>query len=162
LSILILHWGIARLAWWHISRTSRLTELLGWCKTRLAELRLLHIWVWIHSTWLSVLWYRHHASISILSLWHIWVLIHSTWLSVCWYRHHYWLWGRHIVWVTLSKVLRIVVMRIILRIRIVVFNTLCICYSFLMIILITNILRLTILSSLNDLTDAATNETQNN
>ena len=117
LSILILHWGIASLAWWR--------------ETGLTELRLLHIWVWIHSTWLSVLWYRHH----------------------------YWLWGRHIVRITLSKVLRIVVMRIVLRIRVLVYNSLCMCYSFLMIILITNILRLTILSSTNDSADAATDAT---
>lgn len=130
LSKLILQWRITRLARWHRSRSSiwlswhilversGLTLLLRWHKAGLRStiLRRCHIWVWIHSTWLSIWWLRrHHARLNcaILTLWDIRIIIHSSRLTVIW------LGWRYIVLIhtRLSKVLRITHIRIILLLR---------------------------------------------
>jgi len=115
-------------------KSSRLTVLLGWHKTglRITILRRCHIWVWIHSVWLSINWLGRH---------------HSIWLSINWlgrhhsrlninlrWRHHSRLniklrW-RHIVWIhsRLSKILGLIHIRIILRLR--GFIVMMLCYYF--------------------------------
>jgi hypothetical protein len=173
-------WHISRdsiLLWWHISRSSSLTILLGWHKTRLrcTILSMWHIWVWIHSTWLSVCRIgSHHIRLrcTILSLWHIWVWIYSTRLSVYWlWRHHSRLNKRlslrHIVLIhsCLSKVLRIVevlwciVVWIILGLRSLVMEIFY-CFNFFL-INVPRVLRSAIIWE-NHSTDAEANAAENN